>query len=114
MNKACIYKLLLTATTFLPAFTFCYTISSFSQEQTWFSPEALILSSCIAFTADDALEHVRSTPEGKYPEQPASQAKFIAKIYLKQIYIYIYISGKYTVPTAHTDFCQDFMHFVWI
>lgn len=82
-DKACIYKLLLMDTTFLPAFTFCYTISSFSQEQTWFPPEALILSSCIAFTADDALELVRSPPKAKYSEQPASQGNFIAKIYLK-------------------------------
>lgn len=65
MNKACIYELLLMATTFLSAFTFCHTISSFSQEQTRFPPAALILSSCIALTADDALENVRSPPEGK-------------------------------------------------
>jgi len=83
MNKACIYKFLLTATTFLPAFTFCCTISSFSQEQTRFSPEALILSSCVACTADDPLEHVRSPPEGKYSQQPASQANFTAKTYFK-------------------------------
>lgn len=100
---------------------FVITISSFSQERTWFPPEALILSSCIAFTADDASEHVRSPPEGKYSEQPASQAKFTTKIYLKQFFggfvlffcfglvlggggvwlLLFNISGKYTIPTAH-------------
>lgn len=98
MNKARIYKLLLMATTFLPAFTFCYTISSFSQEQTWFPPEALILSSCIAFTADDALKHVRSPPEGKYSEQPESQANLIAKIYSKQIFFFLIFLGNTPYP----------------
>lgn len=121
---------------FLPLL-FVITISSFSQEQTWFPPEALIPSSCIAFTADDASEHVRSPPEGKYSEQPVSQAKFTTKIYSKRgvgwgcgfcfVLVFCFwscfagvwllcfnISGKYTIATAHAGFGQDFAHLVWI